>query len=96
MLLVFPGSPGKVQEFVDAAREILEQEGPGSLPFPVLLDVELRAVQAFGIQGDLSKPATYVIDRAGKVRFAFVGDQPHERPDVDTILAEVRRAEGAK
>jgi peroxiredoxin len=93
VLLVFPGAPEKVQEFVQAAREVLEQEGPGALPFPVLLDVSLRNVDAFGIRGDLSKPATYVIDRAGTVRYAFVGEQPHERPDVATILAEVKRLE---
>lgn len=94
VLLVFPGSPGKVQDFVRAAREVLEQEGPGALPFPVLLDMDLKGVAAFGIQGDLAKPSTYVIDRAGTVRYAFVGDQPHERPDVETILAELRRLEG--
>ncbi len=96
VLVVFPGSPDKVQDFVDAAREIAEQEGEGALPFPVLLDIDLKQVAAFGIQGDLAKPSTYVIDREGKVRFAFVGDLPHERPDVETILAELRRLGGAK
>lgn len=96
VLLVFPGSPEKVQDFIKAAREILEQDGPGALPFPVLLDVSLKNVDAFGIRGDLSKPATYVIDRAGTVRYAFVGDQPHERPDVATVLAEVKRAGGVE
>jgi peroxiredoxin len=96
VLVVFPGAPDKVADFVKASREILEQEGPGSLPFPVLLDVDLSQVAAFGIQGDLAKPSTYVIDRAGAVRYAFVGSQPHERPDVATVLAEIRRAEGTK
>jgi len=95
-LVVFPGAKDKVGDFVKAAREILEQEGPGSLPFPVLLDVDLSQVTAFGIKGDLAKPSTYVIDRSGAVRYAFVGNQPHERPDVETILAEIRRAEGTK
>jgi peroxiredoxin len=92
VLLVFPGSPDKVEDFVRAAKEIAEQEGPGSLPFPVLLDTELKGVDAFGIRGDLARPSTYVIDRKGTVRYAFVGSEPHERPDVDTILAEIRRA----
>lgn len=96
VLLVFPGSPERVGEFVAAAREILEQEGPGALPFPVLLDMNLKNVEAFGIQGDLARPSTYVIDRAGRVRFAYVGDLPHERPDVDSILAEIRRLEPAE
>lgn len=96
VLLVYPGAPDRVQDFLDAAREIAEQEGEDALPFPVLLDTELRQVAAFGIQGDLAKPSTYVIDLAGKVRFAFVGEQSHERPDVDTILAELRRPGVAK
>ena len=96
VLLVFPGSPEKVQDFLRAAREVLEQDGPGALPFPVLLDVSLKNVDAFGIRGDLSKPATYVLDSAGTVRYAFVGDQPHERPDVATVLAEVKRAGGGE
>lgn len=96
VLVVFPGAADKVEDFVKAAREILEQEGPGSLPYPVLLDADLSHVSAFGIKGDLAKPSTYVIDRAGAVRYAFVGSQPHERPDLATILSEVRRAEGKK
>jgi peroxiredoxin len=96
VLLVFPGSPEKVGDFVKAAREVLELEGPGALPFPVLLDVEMKNVELFGIRGELARPSTYVIDRTGTVRFAFVGEQPHERPDVDTILRELRRAGGAE
>lgn len=94
VLVVFPGSPDKVQDFIRAAKEIVEQEGAGALPFPVLLDVSLKNVKAFGIEGDLAKPSTYVIDRDGVVRYAFVGSQPHERPDVATILAELKRAGG--
>lgn len=94
VLVVFPGSPENVDDFVRAAREIVDLEGEGALPFPVLLDVELRNVDLFGIRGDLSKPATYVIDREGKVRYAFVGELPHERPDVDVIIAELGRIGG--
>ncbi len=93
VLLVFPGSPKKVNDFVRACREIVELEGEGALPFPVLLDANLKNVEMFGIQGDLARPSTYVIDKAGTVRYAFVGDQPHERPDVDTILRELQRLE---
>ncbi len=97
VLVVFPGSPEKVADFVRAAREILSQEGAGALPFPVLLDANLGNVKAFGIQGDLARPSTYVLGPEGTILYSFVGDQPHERPDVATILSVLRRAgTGAK
>lgn len=92
VLLVFPGDEGKVDEFIAACRAIQEQEGPGALPFPVLLDPKLTAVERFNLRADLAKPATYVLDAQGDVRYAFVGKEPHERPSVDRILSEVQAA----
>jgi peroxiredoxin len=94
VVLVFPGSPDKVDAFVGAAKEIVEMEGAAALPFPVVLDADLAHVDRFGIRGDLSKPATYIIDRAGTVRYAYVGAQAHDRPDMPTLLAELKRLGG--
>jgi peroxiredoxin len=94
VVLVFPGAPDKVANFVSAAREIVAIEGSAALPFPVVLDPELAHVDRFGIRGDLSKPATYIIDREGTVRYAYVGAQPHDRPDMATLVSELRRLGG--
>jgi peroxiredoxin len=59
------------------------------VPFPVWLDIELKAVDQLGIRKDLSKPATYIIDQAGQVRFAYVGAHLADRPSNQALLAQI-------
>lgn len=60
-------------------------------PFPVLLDVELTAVDALGIRDDLSKPATYIFDSQGQLRFGYVGQSISDRPSVQALLDQLDR-----
>jgi peroxiredoxin len=62
---------------------------PEKIPFPIVLDVELKAVDQLGIRKDLSKPATYIIDKAGQVRFAYVGESLADRPSVKALLEQL-------
>jgi peroxiredoxin len=59
------------------------------VPFPLLLDVELKAVDALGIRKDLSKPATYVLDGSRQVRFAYVGSSLADRPSIKALLEQL-------
>jgi peroxiredoxin len=59
------------------------------VPFPVLLDVQLQAVDQLGIRKDLSKPATYIVDRTGEVRYAYVGNHLADRPSVQAVLQQL-------
>ena len=61
------------------------------VPFPLLLDVELKAVDKLGIRKSLSKPATYIFDKTGKVQFAYVGNTLADRPSVKAILDQLDR-----
>lgn len=61
------------------------------VPFPLLLDVELKAVDKLGIRRSLSKPATYIFDKEGKVQFAYVGNSVSDRPSVKAMLAQLDR-----
>jgi len=71
-------------------REALRREGTtGEPPFPLVLDVELRAVDQLGIRADLSKPATYIVDKLGQVRFAYVGEFVADRPSVQSMLDQL-------
>ncbi|TWU38777.1 AhpC/TSA family protein [Novipirellula aureliae] len=59
------------------------------IPFPILLDVNLAGVDQLGIRSQLAKPSTYIIDRKGRVRFAYVGESIADRPTVDSILSQL-------
>ena len=74
--------------FLQETRKQLA-DAPQQPPFPVLLDLELKGVTQLGIRQDLSKPATYIIDRQGHVRFAYVGADRADRPSVQAILSEL-------
>jgi len=59
------------------------------IPFPILLDINLTGVDQLGIRSQLAKPSTYIIDRKGRVRFAYVGESIADRPTVDSILSQL-------
>lgn len=93
-LVVYPTKEqdeAKVKEFTDAVNQALEEEGLDALPFPVFLDRGLAAVSRFNLTGDLSKPSTFVLDRQGVVRYAYVGEAPDDRPAIDRVLEELRK-----
>jgi thiol-disulfide isomerase/thioredoxin len=62
--------------------DFVKKEG---LPWPVALDVDEKTVKAFHVD---SFPDYYVIDRAGKLRFADLANQELDRA-VEALLKEV-------
>ncbi|MEE2938029.1 MAG: redoxin domain-containing protein [Planctomycetota bacterium] len=60
-----------------------------TIPFPILVDINLKGVDQLGIRAELAKPATYIIDRSGRVRFAYVGESIADRPTVDSVLNQL-------
>lgn len=58
---------------------------------PVALDVSLIAVRQLGIEDNLAKPTSLIIDKAGVVRYAYVGKTIADRPSVKDLLNELSR-----
>src|SRR5262249_50301898 len=69
VLVVFPGPSQHLGEFVQASQSLASQK---PMQFPLLLDENLQAVDKLGIRADLAKPSTYIIDKQGQVRYAYV------------------------
>lgn len=88
VVVVFPvarkSDAGALETF--AAKVQGKEKTAADAPFPLLLDVDLAAVDALGIRADLSKPATYILDKQGEVRFAYVGQNLSDRPSVKALL----------
>jgi peroxiredoxin len=83
-----PEQSQRLTEFLQATFERSES-GVNQTPFPVVLDIGLKAVDALGIRKDLAKPATYILDKQGQVRFAYVGNSLSDRPSIKVILKQL-------
>ncbi len=67
----------------------------------MLSDADHRVIDRYGLLNEGSKrpmphPATYVIDRAGKVRWRFVEVDYKIRPSNEDVLRELAKVEQAK
>ncbi|MEX0726709.1 MAG: redoxin domain-containing protein [Planctomycetaceae bacterium] len=83
-----PEDTPRLDEFLKSI-EIRTNIPAQNTPFPILLDVELKVVDQLGIRASLSRPATYILDRSGQVRFAYVGQSLADRPSVQALLDQL-------
>ncbi len=86
VFVVYPGEAATVPAFMESVRALDPNFRP---PFRILLDVDLAAVRAFLIEGSLAKPTTLIVDESGIVRWAYVGQQPSDRPSMDLVLRQL-------
>jgi peroxiredoxin len=66
------------------------------LPFDILVDEPRDVVKAYGVwhrvgldAWNISRPALFLIDRTGVVRYVFVANWQTEFPEHEEILAEL-------
>jgi hypothetical protein len=60
-------------------------------PLPVALDAGLTLVRGLEIAGNLSLPATFILDGSGTVRWTYVGKGLADRPSVVDVRAALRK-----
>jgi peroxiredoxin len=68
------------------------------VPFPFLLDEDRRVTKAYGVYHrlgmdavNIARPATFVVDRGGVVRLAYVGMTQTDRMALGAILEIVKK-----
>jgi peroxiredoxin len=88
VVVVYPGPKEKVEEFI-AASKALSETPDRDAPFPVVLDEDFKAVEKLGIRGNLASPSTYILDKEGQVRFAYVGAADADRPSIKAMLDQL-------
>lgn len=79
----------RLDEFLKKANE---NNGAGAgqpPPFPLVVDLGLKAVDLLALRKDLSKPATYIVEADGAIKFAYVGKSLADRPSVKALLAQL-------
>ena len=86
IIVVYPGPDETLDEFIEAALKT-EKEQVDDVPFPIALDRDFRATDFFDIHSKHAHPSTYLIDKQGNVKFAYVGtDMTADRPSVKALL----------
>jgi peroxiredoxin len=67
------------------------------ISFPFLLDEDRRVTRAYGVHRaigtdafNIARPATFIVDRLGKIRMIYVGMDQRDRMPVQAILEVLR------
>ena len=79
---------------VDGPEKNRELANKLNIPFPLLSDVDHKVIDAYDLynsDGKIAKPALFVIDREGVVRWVFLDEDYRIRAVNDTVLAELRK-----
>ena len=73
----------------DAVRNYIEETG---LPFNILIDGERHVSKAYGVwhafglfSWNIAKPALFLIDRTGAIRYSFIAQSQEEFPSAAEI-----------
>ena len=86
LFIVYPGAAETIPKYLEAVRAYLKSDSSPKLPIPLLMDIDLKAVDAIGIRHQLARPSTFILDATGEVVYAYVGGAPSDRPPLDDIL----------
>ena len=74
-------------------RRYIEETG---LPFDILIDESRDVLKAYGVwhrigldAWNIARPALFIIDRSGAIRYSFIGESQEEFPTHEEILREL-------
>jgi len=85
-----------VAQSSEAVRTYIEETG---LPFNILIDEKRDVLRAYGVwhkfgldAWNIARPALFLIDRSGAIRYSFIADRQEEFPssaEIDRALDEL-------
>ena len=78
----------------ESVRRYIEETG---LPFNVLIDESRDVLRAYGVWHrigfdaiNIARPALFVVEPSGAIRYSFVADKQHEFPSHEEIIGALR------
>jgi peroxiredoxin len=91
VVVMFPGSRSRLEAFVAACADEFGGEAP---PYHMVYDPDLDLARALGLQGNLARPSSFVLDRQGVVQNAYVAESETniaDRPSAQALVEQVAR-----
>ncbi len=71
VVVLFPGSRSRLEAFAAACRS---EFGDAKPPYRMVYDPDLDLAKALGLEGNLARPAAFVLGRDGVVQHAYVAE----------------------
>ncbi|MBM4405279.1 MAG: peroxiredoxin family protein [Chloroflexi bacterium] len=75
----------------DGARNLVERVG---IRFPVLYDPQAKVISEWGVYNlfndRLATPSTFIVDKAGRVRWSYIAKNIADEPSPDLIIRQLR------
>jgi len=87
VVVLFPGTRSRMDAFALACREECGAPPP---PYHMVYDPDLDLARALGLEGNLARPAAFVLDRAGVVQHAYVAENEQNVADRPSAADLVR------
>jgi peroxiredoxin len=87
-----------VAQASEVVRVYIEETG---LPFNILLDTSRDVLKAYGVwhalgwtAWNIARPALFLIDRTGAIRFSFIADRQDQFPSHEEIMTALDTLKG--
>jgi peroxiredoxin len=84
-----------VAQSSSVVRRYIEETG---LPFNILVDEGRDVLKAYGVwhrfgidAWNIARPALFLVDPSGTIRYSFIGESQDEFPSPEEILAAIGR-----
>ena len=66
----------------------------GEVKFDIYTDPDMVAIEGFGVLDEAvggAFPAAFIVSTDGKIVWKHVGEKASETPDLDTVIAELKK-----
>ena len=87
-----------VAQASEVVRVYIEETG---LPFNILVDTSRDVLKAYGVwqalgwtAWNIARPALFLIDRTGAIRFSFISDRQDQFPSHEEIMTALDTLKG--
>ncbi len=87
VVVLFPGPTETLDQFILQARA--RSYGNAEMTFPLVIDRDFAIADRLDIRGDLVKPSTYILDKQGRLVYAYVGSTTGDRPSMKALLGQL-------
>ena len=69
--------------------------------YQILSDSDHKVIESFGVLNakehhGIAHPSIFIIGKDGRIRYMYVGKDPGDRPEDETILQEIKKASATK